>query len=308
MMATQLALIRRELWEHRSLYVVPAVLILISTLISVTGQVAVSAAEREIDLAILGAANLSDEERAAAINVLLTVFSWIFVVTMGVVTIFYALDALYAERRDKSILFWRSLPVTDWATVVSKLLTASVVIPVITLAAIGIAHVLILIASSLWIAARGVDAFSLIWGAAPLFDNWAATLIVLLALSIWVSPFVGWFLFVSGFTKRSPFLTAFLPLIVLPMLERILIGTTLFTEMLLARMPFAVPIIRRVGEDEFAIESESELLDLAREGISLLSFIDVGRFLGSPSVWIGAVVCGLFCTAAVYVRRYRDES
>ena len=308
MMSVQLALIRREIWEHRSLYVVPAVLILIVTLISVTGQVAVSAADREIDLAILGAANLGEAERAAAINVLLTVFSWTFVVTMGIVTIFYALDALYAERRDKSILFWRSLPVTDAATVLSKLLTASVVIPLITLAAIGIAHVLILTASSLWIGARGADALSLIWSAAPLFDNWAATLIVLLGLSIWVSPFVGWFLFVSGFTKRSPFLTAFLPLIVLPMLERILVGTTMFTEMLLARMPFAVPIIRRVNEGEFAIESESELLDLAREGISLLSFVDVGRFLTSPSVWLGVVVCGLFCTAAVYVRRYRDES
>jgi len=44
------------------------------------------------------------------------------------------------------------------------------------------------------------------------------------------------------------------------------------------------------------------------EVVSLLSHIDVGGFLLSPSVWVGVIVCGLFATAAIYVRRYRDES
>ena len=308
MIQTQIALIKRELWEHRAIYIVPLVLALIVSLMSVTGQVAVSSADHAVDIAILGASNLGDNERAAAINVLLVAMSWIFVLTMGVLTIFYALDSLYAERKDKSILFWRSLPVTDAETVISKLLTAALVIPLITFVLIAATHVVVLTISSIWVGFRGANAWHLIWQAAPLVDNWLATLIIMLALSLWVSPFVGWFLFVSAFTKRSPFLTAFLPLIVIPMLEKILLDSSLFAQMLFERAPFAVPIFRDIVSEGFLFHDEEELLSMAESGVSLLSLVDVPGFLGNVGVWLGIVVCGLLSTAAIYVRRYRDES
>ena len=308
MIGTQVALVRREIWEHRSLYIVPAVLALIVTLMSVTGQVAVSALGQSVDLAILGVSNLGEAERSVFLNVTMLGMSWIFILTMGILTIFYVLDALYAERKDKSILFWRSLPVTDAETVVSKLLTAIVLIPAVTFAVIAATHLLVLAIFSIWISMRGGEGWSMIWTAVPLFDNWTATFIGLLALSVWVSPFIGWFLFVSAFAKRSPFLFAFLPLIVIPMVEKILIGSTVFVDMLMDRAPFAVPIIRNFADINIEIESEAELMELAQSGLSLLSVIDFGRFLTSPGVWLGLAVCGLFCTAAIYVRRYRDES
>lgn len=308
MIQTQLALLRRELWEHRSIYVVPAVLALIVTLTSVTGQVAISSFDQQIDLAILGASNLGENERATAINLLMIAVSWIFVLTMLVLVYFYALDALYAERKDKSILFWRSLPVTDAETVLSKLATAALVIPAVTFVGIALTHVLVLSVSSVWVGMRGADAWNLIWSAAPIVENWTATFVVTVALSVWTAPFVGWFLFVSAFAKRSPFLFAVLPLIVLPMLERILLGSSVFAGMLLARVPFKVPVIREFTTDNFRIENEDQLMELAQSGVSLLSLIDIGRFVTSPSVWLGLIVCGLFCTAAIYVRRYRDES
>jgi len=305
---TQLALIRRELWEHRAIYVVPIVLILLVSLTSVTGQVAISSLDEEVNLAILGTVNMTENERGMAITGVMLGVSWLFFLTMIALSYFYALDALYAERKDKSILFWRSLPVTDSETVVSKVLTASVAIPVVTFAAIVLTHILVLTISSVWVGMRGVDAWSLIWGSAPLMQNWTATLIGVVALPIWSSPFLGWFLFVSAFAKRSPFLFAVLPLFVVPMLERILLGTTVFAEMLFDRSPFNIPIIREmpaVGEDDFDGES---LRQLAESGVNLLEFIDIGRFVTSGSVWTGVIVCGLFCAAAVYVRRYRDES
>ena len=308
MIRTQIALIKREIWEHRSLYIVPLVLALVVSLTSITGQVAVSSFGQQVDIAILGATNLGETERSAAINVLMMAVSWIFVMTMGILTIFYALDALYAERKDKSILFWRSLPVTDAETILSKLVTAAIIIPAITFAVVAVTHVLVLAISSIWIGLRGASGWQLIWTAAPLFDNWAATFILMLALSLWVAPFIGWFLFVSAFTKRSPFLFAFLPLVVMPMLERILLGSTLFAETLMARVPFHVPIFADLSLGSLRVEGEEDLMQLAESGVSLLSLIDVGRFLGSLSVWLGLAVCALFCTAAIYVRRYRDES
>ena len=69
-----------------------------------------------------------------------------------------------------------------------------------------------------------------------------------------------------------------------------------------------MPIIRSFSEGDLDIDSEEQLLELAQSGVSLMSIIDIGRFVSSPGVWLGLVVCGLFCTAAIYVRRYRDES
>ena len=308
MMRTQVALIKRELWEHRAILIVPIVIAAVESLGSVVTQVSVSGADQVVDMALLGATNLGENERAAMIHVFLTAFSFLFVLAMGILTIFYALDALYTERKDKSILFWRSLPVTDAETVVSKLLTAALVIPLVTLVMIAITHVIVLVITSIWVAARGANAWHLIWTAAPLFDNWMTTLILLLAWSICVSPFLGWFLLVSAFTKRSPFLIAFLPPVVILMLERILLGSWLFRDMLLERMPVNVPIFAGFDGAELLFDDESELMELAERGLSFLSLLDVPGFLASADVWIGIIVCGLFSFGAVYVRRYRDDS
>ena len=308
MIQTQLALIKRELWEHRALFVVPIVIALIESLGSIVGQVTVSSADQAVDIALLGATNLGDNERAAAINVLMIGVSFLFVMAMGVLTIFYSLDALYAERKDKSILFWRSLPVTDAETVVSKLITAAFVIPLITIAIIAATHLVVLTISSVWVAFRGANAWHLIWQAAPFFDNWAATFIVLVSLSVWSAPFIGWFLFVSAFTKRSPFLIAFLPFLVIPMLEKIFFGSLTFGEMLWERAPFNTPIFDGFDGSNFLFDDEAEMLAMAESGVSFLSFIDVSRFLTNGGVWLGVIVCGLLSFAAIYVRRYRDES
>lgn len=308
MIQTQMALIRRELWEHRALFVVPIVIGLIEALGSIVGQVTVSTAGQAVDIALLGATNLGDAERAAAINLLMFGVSFLFIMAMGALMVFYALDALYAERKDKSILFWRSLPVTDAETVVSKLLTAAIVIPLITVVMIAATHLVVLTISSIWVAIRGANAWHLIWQAAPLFDNWATTLVLLLSVSVWVSPFIGWFLFVSAFTKRSPFLIAFLPFLVIPMLEKIFFGSWVFGEMLLARNPFKAPIFDDASGTALLFDDEEALMSMAESGVSFLSFLDVSQFLTSIHVWLGVAVCGLLSFAAIYVRRYRDES
>ncbi len=305
MIGNQVALIRRELWEHRSLYVVPAVLGSIIVLIQMTGQTAVSAFGTHIDMALLGATNIGPNERGAIIAALLTVLSGLLVLEMLVLTAFYSLDSLYAERNDKSILFWRSMPVTDAETVISKLLTAIVVIPVITLAFIAATHLLVLLVSSIWVGMRGANGWHLIWSAVPLLDTWGATLVFMIATSLWLSPFIGWFLLVSAYTKRAPMLMAILPIVVLPMLERSIMKTSMLADALFVRT-VSMPIYRDIGlEDLF---SKGTLMAAAENGISLMSMLDVGRFVTSPGLWLGLIVCGLFTTAAMYVRRFRDES
>jgi ABC-2 type transport system permease protein len=231
---------------------------------------------------------------------------------MWILTIFYALDALYAERKDKSILFWRSIPTTDAETVLSKLLTAVVVIPIVTFAVVVVTHLVVLLITSIWVSLQGANAWHLIWSATPFVDNWLATLAFLLAIPLWLSPFIGWFLLVSAYAKRSPLLVAFLPIIVLPLLEKILIGGSMLADALLVRslrMPLFVGAEGAILAFEDEEELHRELLQsLGDSGISVLSLLDVPGFLLNPGLWIGLVVCGLFTTAAIYVRRYRDDS
>lgn len=307
MIQTQIALIQRELWEHRAIYVAPIVIAIIVSLMLVTGQVAVSNFEHIIDIAILGATNLGDNERAAAITVMMTATSPMFIFTMWIMTIIYVLDSLYAERKDRSILFWRSLPVTDAETVVSKLLVALIVIPLFTLALIMLTQLVTLTIVSVWLGFHGADAWHLIWRAAPLFDTWLATLVFVLTLPLWLSPFIGWFLFVSAFAKRSPFLIAFLPMAILPMLEKIIFGTSLFAQAFFERS-IQMPLFRGLELSDFMSDSGIDREVFAESGLSLLSLIDFGGFLASPGLWAGFVVCGLFTAAAVYVRRFRDET
>lgn len=307
MIGNQPALLKRELWEHRSIYLTPAVIGLLVVLLSVTGQVTLSSFDMAIDGVIIGASNLGPAERAAGVTLLMTGVASFVVLAMWVLTVFYALDSLYAERKERSILFWRSLPCTDTETVLSKLVTALLVIPVVSFVAIVVTQLLVLAVSSVWIAVRGADAGHLLWSAAPLFENWLATFVFLLATPLWLAPFIGWFLLVSAWAKRSPLLVAFLPILVLPMLERTLLGSTLLVDAFFVRTG-SLPLFRGMQTGDFLF-MDGESLRLAEDAsVSLLSLMDLGRFFGSGSLWLGLVVCGLFTAAAIYVRRYRDDS
>ena len=305
MIGHQLALVKREIWEHRSIYVTPIAIAVIVSLISLAGMVTVSAFDKEVHMALFSASNIAgDTERQAALTVFFLGTSWVFLLALVILTTFYALDCLYAERKDKSILFWRSLPVTDAETVVSKLLTAVIVLPLVTVAAIVVTHLVNLLITTAWVMLKGGNAAHLIWSSVPLFDNWAAALIVTIASAVWMSPLIGWFLFVSAFTKRAPLLMAFMPLIIIPIMEWIFFRSKIFASAVFSRGEM-IPLFREMDIGHFFDE---ERMVVNEEIVSLLSHIDIGRFLFSPSVWAGIVVCGLFTTAAIYVRRYRDES
>lgn len=299
------ALIKREFWEHRSMWVTPVAIASIVILGTLTTLVFAGDFAKELDLAIFGAQNIAgDMERKAMLSGFFVMSSPLFLLGLVILMVFYTLDSLYAERKDKSILFWRSLPVTDAETVISKLLTALILVPAITLAAVFATHLINLIMTAVWVSMKGGDAGVLIWGSVSLLDNWFAAIIVIYSACIWMSPFVGWFLFVSGYTKRAPLLMAFLPLILIPMVEGIFLRSAHFAEAVWGRLA-QIPLFS--GIDIEAI-FEDDRPHLNEEMISLLSAIDFGKFITSIDTWIGIIVCGLLVTAAIYVRRYRDDS
>jgi len=305
MIPHQLALVRREIWEHRSLYITPAVVGLIMVLTLLTAFVFASGYQEIVDIGIVGAQSLASEahRRAALLGVLLGNTAP-FLVASGILTVFYCLDCLYAERKNKSILFWRSLPITDAETVISKFLTAALAIPLIAFAVVVVTHILILLLTGIFISIEGGSSMLLVWQSAPLFDAWTGMLIIMILLPIWFSPFIGWLLFVSAWTKRSPLLMAFLPLILVPTLEYWLFRTHLIGDAIQSRFT-QLPIFKNI--DVRTLFDEEKFIANV-DAVSLIGYIDIGAFLSSPQMWVGIVVCGLFMTGAIYVRRYRDDS
>ena len=307
MIANQLALIKREVQEHRSFGLTPIAIAAVLASGTLALMVVGTGFRDVIDMALLGASIVGEAERRAMLTGLLSLYTLVVASAMGIVTVFYCLDCLYAERKDGSILFWRSLPVTDTETVVSKLLVAMLVIPAISYAAILATHVLVLLMASVWVEMQGGSAIHLLWNGAALLDVWAAILVVVWAVPLWLAPFIGWFLFVSAAVKRSPLLLALLPLAVLP-----LIGLTFQSRLPLQAIwlrPFRMPVFSADGVAAVMGRAEGGgPVELRQEMASLVATLDVARFLASPSLWLGLIVCGLFTAAAVYVRRYRDAS
>ena len=309
MIGHQFALIRREIWEHRSIWITPAAVAFVLTFLAIAMVIMVAAFGEAInpDIEKIADATIPEGVRRAAFAALMLGNFSLFLVAMWFLMIFYCLDSLYAERKDKSILFWRSLPITDAETVVSKFLTAILAIPLATMAAVIISHLLNLVTMSVWLSTEGVDPLRFVWGAVPLFDTWAAVFVFLLAVPVWMSPLLGWFLFISAWAKRGPLLRAVLPIAMLPILEYIFFKS----------WHLGMAIVNRLGVESMPIFDifdfverfeQDDLHSALGEDISLLSLLDIPKFLASPDVWAGVVVCGLFIIAAIYVRRYRDES
>ena len=114
--------VRRELWENRSIYVAPLIVAAVVLFGSLVGSFHLPDRRR---LAML----LDPAHRRAAIEMPYDIAAMIIILTAFVVGVFYCLDALYGERRERSILFWKSLPVSDLTTVLSKATIPLVILP-----------------------------------------------------------------------------------------------------------------------------------------------------------------------------------
>ena len=175
------------------------------------------------------------------------------------------------------------------------------------MAAVIVSHILNLIVMSIWLAMAGANPFRFIWSVVPLFDTWIAVFTVLLAVPIWLSPLLGWFLFISAWAKRGPLLRAVLPIAILPILEYIIFKSWNLGIAIVDRLRFETMPIFDISKFVSHF-NEDDVHSMLEQDISLMSMLDVGKFVTSAEVWAGLVVCGLFVTAAIYVRRYRDES
>jgi ABC-2 type transport system permease protein len=218
------------------------------------------------------------------------VVAMVMLFTVFVVGVFYCLDALHGERRDRSILFWKSLPVSDLTTILSKVTIPIVILPMVTLATVVVVHLIMALMTSVNLVAHGMSPGST-WTLIPFLLNWIVLLYGLAAIALWHAPIYGWLLLVSGWARRATFLWAVLPLIVVQIFEKITFGTSYFGSFVKQRLiGFAPDAFDFLGHHNPTIDSLSQLTP--------------GKYLSSPGLWIGLVVAVTFLAIAVRMRRY----
>lgn len=312
-------LLKREYWEHRGAMKwtpiwIGASILAIMLLGWITGQstmIRIDGADHLVEGGLkMLENNATPEQLRAGTAAMLYGTGAIFSVAMFFVLFFYCLGALYDDRRDRSVLFWRSLPVSDLETVLSKLAMVLVVIPLVYFAAIIAFHLVMLLVAGLLIAFQGGSPNKLLWGPVEPFSYWGRLLVALGLQALWLLPLYGWLLLVSAWARSKPFLWAVMVPVVLSILEAwVNLTASLrlgfrFGDLLLSRITtgFApMSFHADVGNQEINIGGSpgdafnTEWGQLMERAVSL-------------NLWIGVLIGAAMIAAAIWLRRYRDDS
>ncbi|WP_144394079.1 hypothetical protein [Pleionea sediminis] len=281
-------LVLRETWENKSLTLAPLVIsaVMIFSLIVglISGQMFISG-EGLDDVIKMEMPDVEGFEGKKIALVIQAMMGGPLLIGMLFVLFFYSLGSLYNDRQDRSILFWKSMPVSDLQTVMSKVFTAMVVAPLIT-ALVALATQLlslILFTPVIWM--NGGSAWSILWAESSLLTVMFNDIAIALMVGLWMAPVLGWLWFVSAIAKRSAFLIAvFAPL-----------GIMLVEGMILRSAHFAKLIGQHFSQIEYIVQGTIE----SGHPFTLMQ---------SSGFWIGLVVAAMFIGLAVYIRRFRDDS
>jgi ABC-2 type transport system permease protein len=269
--------VRRELWENRSIYVAP---------LAVGGVIVFG-----FFLGALGVCNVHywSGMNAAHRHEVFGAYEFTagaIMVTAMIVGVFYALESLHGERRDRSILFWKSLPVSDLTTVLAK----ASVIAILQLVAFAVTmatQIVMLLIHSAVVAKTGTSVAEL-WSEVSPLQMWGMLFYHLLTVhTLWHAPLYGYLMLVSSWARRAAILWAGLPLLAIMAVEKIAFDTTYFANLLVYRL---------AGPEEFSFSMHG--FHPAPSGPV--------HFFATPGLWTGLLVTAGFLFAAARVRRYRD--
>ena len=277
--------VRRELWENRSVWIAPLLVATVALLAFLVTVPSLPESVRGLSAPDPSGAHMAvhGPYGAAAMLAFATAF---------VVGVFYCLDALQGERRDRSILFWKSLPVSDRTTVLAKASIPLAVLPLLVFAVTTVTHVIMLSVSGAVLLATGTSV-GMMWQHVEPFPSALTVVYAVIVLALWHAPIYGGLLLVSAWARRTALLWAILPLVAVAGIERIVFGTTRFLSFLQHLL---------VGWAERAFAFEDDMMG------NLLSSLTPVKVLSTPSLWVGLVFAAACLAAAIRLRRHREPS
>jgi len=273
------ALLRREVLENRTLFIAaPAVLALVLLvfalwIISMAPSARIAEGVEYLSIMFDG---LSPAEMAP----MFLMPAIPFIMMLYACVIIYLLNALYQDRKDLSVFFWQSMPVSNLGTVLSKIVTVIAVVPVFYVAILFVFYLLVVIALSL----LGLSYDVQVAGLGYMFLAAVVSLLLFYVstflAALWLLPTIGWLLLFSAFAKRTPVMWALGVFILLGFLEDLIFGTQFLGNWIESRINFRQYIV----------------LDLPMAMDRLFSY----------DMLFGIVVGAILITGAVYMRRFVD--
>lgn len=290
-------LLKRELWEHRNFLIAPAliggvaVFFMLLGLIKMGGGLAGAG-----DIHHFSLADVSPGDHLSAVRTGIVTTAVPFNLMLLILVTVYLLDALYGERRDRSILFWKSLPVSDTAVVLSKLATATLVAPLITLVVVAATQLAVLVLASIGFLLMGADGWAWLWNPLGWLWGWVSLGYGYLLVDVVLLPYLAWLLLASAWARRSPSVWATVPPLALMIMERWFLGTGYLAQWIFGHLGSLLP-------DTFHFMA---LIHSGGYG-SVLDQPGPG-FFARPDVWSGILVAAAFAGGAIWLRRYRDET
>jgi ABC-2 type transport system permease protein len=282
-MNTFLWSVRRELWEHKSVWLAPlavAVLVIVAFAIGASGHLEVS-----------GFAKIPLEKKALLVSAPFNLSASVILLTAFVVGAFYCLDALNTERKDRSILFWKSMPVSDGTTVLSKAVIPFFVMPLVALAIAFAMQAILFVIAAIVLKAKGIEA-------GPLYDMlpiWPMTVSLLYGVvvhALWYAPLYA-LLLVASVATRRPFLWIVIPAIVVQVLEKVAFNTGYAGEFIKYRLMGAMQEAFKSG-----VRGQGEVISLSQ--------LHPQGFVTSIGLWTGLVAAAVLLFVAIRLRRSKE--
>jgi ABC-2 type transport system permease protein len=233
---------------------------------------------------------LDPAHQRAAIATHYDIAAGLMMLTAMIVGAFYCLGALHNERRDRSILFWKSLPVSDLTAVLAKASIPIVLLPLLAFAITFSLQWIMLLLSSAVLAANGLPVATL-WTQLSFFRMSLLLLYHLVTVhGLWEAPIYAWLLLVGAWSRRAPFLWATLPFLAIGTVEKIVFHTSHLAALLDYRLSGG-------GMEAFTMPGTFPM--------DPMTHLTPGTYLASPGLWLGLLFTALCLAAAVRLRRYR---
>jgi ABC-2 type transport system permease protein len=276
--------VRRELWENRSIYLAP---------LAVAAFAVVGLVIHAITMPshMPGMLAIADVPRGSA-SITYRVAALLMLASAFVIGAFYCLEALAGERRDRGILFWKSLPVSDLATVLAKATVPLAILPALAFVSIVALHLVLLLLSAVALLMHGQGVAPL-WNELQPFRMWGTLLYSTLCIVLWHAPIYAFLLLASGWARRTAVLWAVLPLLALGVLEKLTFDSAYVA---------AFGEYRLLGWHGHAFGFRGPVHVPFGPSMPFTP----GRFLGTADLWIGLAAAAVFIAAAVRMRRHRE--
>ncbi len=306
-MKTFVALLKRERWEHPALWIVPglfATLMVLGHLFGIYSMWRFGVDPAEVRWGLEQITMMDPTDRHMFVQGVLMGLAMPFNVFLLFLVFFYSLDSLYADRRDRSILFWKSMPVSDVETVMSKLAMALLVAPALSLAvviALQLVSVVIGTGIALW---SGADGWYIALNPWVWVTTWSKLAWALFAQSLLILPVIAWVMLASAWARKAPFLWATVPPAVVVTLEFWNFDRSRLVEWFGNHMTTGAELAMTISENgrlgRVTIDGHSNF----EASVRIEPVFDI---LWSGTLWSGVAIAAVFLAGAVWLRRYRAE-